>query len=204
MHLVHVNLVSGLSKVHGHYNILQICEDDKFSKNICIKCCSTLQTLCEFIEKVRKAQDHLHTLSSATELAESSTTILNAIKEEKTEFTEICIDPMVIYMPDETSTDHYKYPYAEEVVTLKLIGKDQIKSQEKKQPKKNFVCKVCNKIFFLAQALKTHSWSHIHDKKYTCRVCHESFKFQADLKKHFKAHTVLSSNLFVCEICGRR
>lgn len=187
---------------------LQIAEDDKFTKNICIKCCSTLQTMCEFIEQVRKAQDNLHNLSLTTDMTDSSTSILNAIKEETIEYTEICIDPTQIYMPDETCTEQYIYPDAEEVVTLKLIGKNedvQNKTQESNQMKKKFICKVCNRSFLVEQSLKNHSWVHIQDEEYPCFTCQRSFRFQADLNKHIKSHMRKGSGFSLsCEVCGRR
>lgn len=197
------NLVSNL---HFLFH-LQIDKNDNFPKNICIRCCSKLQTLCEFIELVRKSQDNLRTLCSTIEQLNSPTCTINTIKNETTEFTEICIDPMdVLNMPGETCTEQFTYPYADEVVTLKLIPKNddgQIETEENIQGKKRFVCEVCDKSFLVEQSLKNHSWIHIRDEDYSCFTCQRSFRFQSDLDKHLTSHKP-SGFKFNCNICGRR
>lgn len=41
------------------YLLIEVEEDDKLPKNICIQCCTKLQTVCDFIDTARKAQDVL-------------------------------------------------------------------------------------------------------------------------------------------------
>ncbi|KOB71705.1 putative zinc finger protein [Operophtera brumata] len=199
------------------YLLIEIDENDKFPKNICIRCCSKLQTLCEFIELVRKAQDSLRALSSTIEQLNSPTSTINAIKEETTEFTEVCIDPMdVLNMSGEICTEPFTYPYADEVVTLKLLPKDNNDEIETEENiwKKRFECEVCDKSFRVEQSLKNHSWIHIREEDYSCFTCQRSFKFQSDLDKHIKfkkkltydAHMQIhkpTTKAYTCKICGR-
>ncbi|XP_045448628.1 zinc finger protein 266-like [Melitaea cinxia] len=210
------------------YLLIEVDEDDRLPKNICIKCCSKLQTVCEFIDTARKAQDVLQNRSLILE--QNVDNIKNSktkIKEEtdcsdEIKFTsmEVSVDPMMVLQSSEDSIlpdveDNsesveqdvtYLHGVDGEDVTIKLIKKGDKScdpSDDKKDLSKPFQCKTCNRGFFTELALKNHFWTHYNDnrviKSQKCATCGDTFEYKSELMLHLKKHRTAG----MCKICGR-
>ncbi|XP_013134769.1 PREDICTED: zinc finger protein 391-like isoform X2 [Papilio polytes] len=180
------------------YFLIEIDEDDNLPKNICIQCCTKLQTVCEFIDKVKKAQNKLINHCSVINIITNENQTSTQIKTEAEDvhenisnetLMEVSVDPMIVLQnsDDTLSPIPESYDNVEDVmhlngvdgedVTIKLIKRDDL-------------------------SLKNHSWTHINDKtvkKYNCSSCLEGFDFKCDLIAHFKKHRTNG----MCQICGR-
>lgn len=203
-------------------------EDDRLPKNICIKCCSKLQTVCEFIDTARKAQDVLQNKSLILEQnVDNNKSSKIKIKEEmdcsdEIKFTpmEVSVDPLMVLqnsedsiLPDVEDNSEsveqdvtYLHGVDGEDVTIKLIKKGDKScdpSDDKKDLSKPFQCKTCDRGFFTELALKNHSWIHYNEnraiKPHKCATCGDTFEYKSELMLHLKKHRTAG----MCKICGR-
>ncbi|GBP28198.1 Myoneurin [Eumeta japonica] len=177
------------------YLLIEVDENDKLPKNICIKCCTKLQTVCDFIDTARKAQEMLLSRSILldTIMTEEclNTQSKHHIKLEKDTFfeeesqitkMEVNVDPMIVLQnceglssPNEDETLHsngedvvYLHGLENENVTIKLIkkGEPTIPLLEPPENKKED----CN------------------GKPFPCHVCKRSFLTELALKNHTWIH----------------
>ncbi|XP_041974954.1 zinc finger protein 32-like [Aricia agestis] len=207
------------------YLLIEVEEDDRLPKSICVRCCSKLQMVCDFIDTARRAQDILTQKAAEVELNEQ---ILYNIKtendwsdnESKINTMEVNVDPMMVLQNCEgamsphsndvnNSNDSedvtYMHAVDREDVTIKLIKKypDTCDNEDNEDTNKPFSCVICNRSFLSEFALKNHTW--IHDKeegdnvKYTCNECGVRCVSKATLLTHLKKHTKRGQ----CMICGR-
>ncbi|XP_014366976.2 zinc finger protein 182 isoform X1 [Papilio machaon] len=208
------------------YLLIEIDEDDNLPKNICIQCCTKLQTVCEFIDKVKKAQDkltnHCLVINSIKNERQSSSQIET---EQETEYDieniskdspmEICVDPMMVLQNSDDTLSQFTENGDDNVegvmhlngidgedVTIKLIKRVGLVKDKTESTVKQFHCVICKRGFVTDLSLKNHSWTHINDKtvkKYNCSSCLEGFDFKGDLIAHFKKHRTKGR----CQLCGR-
>ncbi|XP_047527198.1 zinc finger and SCAN domain-containing protein 2-like [Vanessa atalanta] len=209
------------------YLLIEVEEDDKLPKNICVKCCSKLQTVCDFIDTARKAQDVLQNQSMILEQTEEITKTIKANNVEpdygddiKYTAMEVNVDPMMVLqnsedsiLPDNEENSEsieqdvtYLHGVDGEDVTIKLIKKGDKTcdpNDDKKDTTKPFQCITCNRGFFTELALKNHSWTHFNEdratKPYKCSSCREQFDYKSELLIHLKLHRTSG----MCLICGR-
>ncbi|XP_063827257.1 zinc finger protein 888-like [Ostrinia nubilalis] len=101
----------------NQYLLIEVDEDDKLPKNICIKCCTKLQTVCEFIDTARNSQVLLlkksimieQYVSSLQNDEKSFRIVNNGIKleydgsDDESKFTEmeISVDPNMVLQNSE-------------------------------------------------------------------------------------------------------
>lgn len=203
----------------------QIDEDDNLPKNICIQCCTKLQTVCEFIDKVKKAQDKLINHCSVINIITNENQTSTQIKTEAEDvhenisnetLMEVSVDPMIVLQNSDDTLSPIPESYDDDVedvmhlngvdgedVTIKLIKRDGTDKNKTESTGKQFHCVICKRGFFSDLSLKNHSWTHINDKtvkKYNCSSCLEGFDFKCDLIAHFKKHRTNG----MCQICGRK
>ncbi|XP_075974653.1 uncharacterized protein LOC142975566 [Anticarsia gemmatalis] len=133
------------------YLLIEVEEDDKLPKYICIQCCTKLQTVCEFIDKARKAQDLLLERSLTLDnVVTRDTGAISPIKfEPKSDDEnhsddenqmEVNVDPMMVLQnsegpfPEDPSLNFddscaedvtYLHGVDAENVTIKLIKKGE-------------------------------------------------------------------------------
>ncbi|CAH2235539.1 zinc finger protein 569-like [Pararge aegeria] len=105
-----------LTKKLNKYLLIEVEEDDKLPKNICIKCCSKLQLVCDFIDQAVKAQEILNKRSIVLCPNKEPIETYHVIKQEPedevmyepdsdSKFTtmEISVDPLMILQNSEDS-----------------------------------------------------------------------------------------------------
>ncbi|XP_023934072.1 zinc finger protein 470 [Bicyclus anynana] len=177
-----------LKKKLNKYLLIEVEEDDKLPKNICIKCCSKLQTVCEFIDKALQAQEILQNYSLALNQPEEPVKVIKVIKQEydsddevKFATMEISVDPMVVLQNSEDTQEESSNPNTAENsesedqdvthlhsvdgedVTIKLIKKGDKTEDLAEQSEsiiKPFPCLTCHRGFHTELALRSHLWTH--------------------------------------------
>lgn len=195
----------------------QVEEDDKLPKNICIQCCTKLQTVCEFIDTARKAQDLLlkrslilDDLLSQTCVNPSTICEVKSEPEDKPDddnkYTEmeVSVDPMMVLQNSEEPLSPnnnenitvedvtYLHGVDAENVTIKLI-----KTSEKVQVEK----------------LPNHEDDDGDDvdeegnpkkpKPFPCLTCKRSFTTEIALKSHTWQHVGANTPFekYICSTC---
>ncbi|XP_045774824.1 zinc finger protein 251-like [Maniola jurtina] len=215
-----------LKKKLNKYLLIEVDEDDKLPKNICIKCCSKLQTVCDFIDKAIKAQEILQQLSLTLEQNKPNKILKTIIKEEpdsdddlKFATMEISVDPMMVLQNSEDGLSPNIEENSEieeqdvthlhsvdgEDVTIKLIKRTDKTDDPNSKPEevKPYPCKTCGRAFHTELALKNHCWVHKHEtatRPFKCGSCREQFDFKHELVAHLKKHNTSG----MCLLCGRR
>lgn len=187
-------------------------ENDKLPKNICIRCCTKLQTVCEFIDTARKAQETLLERSILLDQITSNETADSYMKKEikietQTYFDdescvsemEVSVDPMVVLQNSENTTSPvpeensqmqledltYLHGLDGETVTIKLIKKGD---QHDTDP------------LDVADNPKKDSLP----KPFPCVICKRSFLTELALKNHSWIHYNEDKNAikdYKCSTC---
>ncbi|CAH0405303.1 unnamed protein product [Chilo suppressalis] len=196
----------------NQYLLIEVDEDDKLPKNICIKCCSKLQIVCDFIDTARNAQTLL--LNRSIDLDQvvnekaSDTSPKHEIKlepasgsDDETEFNkmEVSVDPMLVLQNSEeplcspkvyengTSIEDvtHLHDVDSDNVTIKLIRKGEATAEcyDKTEDK------LCENDSTL--------------KPFPCITCKRSFFTELALKNHSWTHTNEDKDkkTFKCNTC---
>lgn len=193
--------------------ILQVEEDDKLPKNICIQCCTKLQTVCEFIDTARKAQDQLMEKSLmledvlankclATPTKTETKSDLDNLADEEGKYTEmeVSVDPMMVLQnsdemgdmlspdnDDSLSTEDVTYLHGvdAENVTIKLIKKGDKPDKLLQHPD------LCDED------------TNESPKPFPCQTCKRGFYTELALKNHSWQHIVESNTneKYTCSTC---
>ncbi|KAL0851078.1 hypothetical protein ABMA28_006955 [Loxostege sticticalis] len=193
----------------NQYLLIEVDEDDKLPKNICIQCCSKLQTVCDFIDTARTSQDLLLKRSIMIDQynAEKSFRLGNSrIKlefegsDDESKFTEmeVSVDPNVVLQnseeplspspsADENCTTFEDVTHLHDVdsenVTIKLIKKvDRAPEMDDIDEKKG----------------------DFNPKPFPCITCKRSFFTELALKNHSWIHIneEKSNSQFKCSTCN--
>ena len=99
----------------------------------------------------------------------------------------------------------YKAPI---VVTLQAEGGGPAPKKKKPQPKQQFPCPKCPKVWNWPWELRRHLIMHFKEKErqdasaYKCKECGKGFQWKRDLAQHMRLHT--GEKLLVCSVCGKK
>ncbi|XP_059051151.1 zinc finger protein 182-like [Achroia grisella] len=182
----------------NNYLLIEVDEDDKLPKNICLKCCTKLQTVCEFIDTARKSQEILTKSSLLLEQYNSdkceTVNLTPKIKleaeecsDDESKFTEmeISVDPMMVLQnsdetlspandeisPNSEDVTHL-YTVDSENVTIKLIRKNDEHCENDKK----------------SNSPADDGVKDTTVKPFACTTCDRSFFTELALKNHSWIH----------------
>ncbi|XP_063358039.1 zinc finger protein 691-like [Cydia amplana] len=179
------------------YLLIEVDEEDKLPKNICIRCCSKLQTVCEFIDTARKAQEVLLNQSIILDQFDppsSQNCMVQPITEIKSEVEysddenhitemEISVDPMMILQ----NSDSLLSPNVEESTEDKCNDQEEDITHLHSVDGENVTIKLIKK----GDAPTDQSGPGLKKKKikpFPCITCKRSFYTELALKNHSWIH----------------
>ncbi|XP_038208041.1 gastrula zinc finger protein XlCGF46.1-like [Zerene cesonia] len=187
------------------YLLIEIEQDDNLPKSICIKCCTQLQNVCEFIDLARDAQEKLLKLSMELydRTYEDITKKYPHINQETTVISTKQTN-LITENEDSTGITYLNSADGENVTLTRLTNNPiLLDDEEDKDAFKPFPCKLCHRKFRSDIALKNHMWSHLSHgesgKPYVCTICDKTFIFKNDFMTHIKEHNTSSK----CAMCKR-
>ncbi|KAF9421431.1 hypothetical protein HW555_002646 [Spodoptera exigua] len=198
------------------YLLIEVDEDDKLPKNICIQCCTKLQSVCDFIDTARKAQEVLLQRSFMIDQITPNNCMISLVKteqklepvgvvdNEKYTEMEVSVDPMMVLQNSEATLSPaydnnvndvtYLHGLDTENVTIKLIKKGEthtlLEGKAKEKPSNS------------SGSLNSDDDEKV--KPFKCSSCERSFCTDLALKNHNWIHLPENRDekQYTCNTCS--
>lgn len=99
---------------------------------------------------------------------------------------------------------HHRYPDYQRlpsVAGMSRMGPLKVTGTAGTRPKKQFICKYCNRQFTKSYNLLIHERTHTDERPYSCDICGKAFRRQDHLRDHRYIHS--KEKPFKCNDCGK-
>ncbi|KAL4712747.1 hypothetical protein ACJJTC_008044 [Scirpophaga incertulas] len=207
----------------NQYLLIEVEEDDKLPKNVCLKCCTQLQTVCDFIDAARNAQEILLNRSLMIEdnMIDNmlSTNCGNnthnfeeilveprcsSDDENKSTELEVNVDPMLVLQNSDTEFS----PASEELSNSSNFSVEDV-THLHDVDSENVTIKLIKKTVSNDSSDKdgddtNDNGNKNNDKPFPCIICYRSFFTELALKNHSWLHCADGRDvkLYKCSTCG--
>ncbi|KJH45681.1 zinc finger, C2H2 type [Dictyocaulus viviparus] len=141
-----------------------------------------------------ESSDSTYNESSTEKKKFDFTHLADSIEFEEREKAKFETTAPVCQLSSATSSPYTRPPW------FLLPGKGR-GSSKTNRPKKEFICKYCNRHFTKSYNLLIHERTHTDERPYSCDTCGKAFRRQDHLRDHKFIHS--KEKPFKCDVCDK-